>query len=55
MCDTFTESWNMLFNHHIKPHTTLLPEWQKFRNRLLWTLDVNDVLEVNLDEIKKVH
>jgi hypothetical protein len=44
VCSTFTESWKMLYNTHIKPNSNMIPEWQPFRKRDLWTLDVNDVL-----------
>ena len=29
--------------------------WQEFRDELLWSIDVNDVLEVNLEGLKKVY
>jgi len=55
MCTNFTESWKMLYNNHIKPNSQNISEWQPFRKRDLWTLDVNDVLQVNLEGLKIVH
>lgn len=55
ICTSFTESWKMLYNNHIKPNLDKFQEWQPFRKRELWTLDVNDVLQVNLDGLKCVY
>ena len=30
-------------------------EWQEFRDRHLWSCDVNDVFESNLDLLKKIY
>lgn len=33
-----------------------VPEpWQEFRDSQLWTIDVNDVFEANLDNIRKIY
>jgi hypothetical protein len=29
--------------------------WQEWRDELLWTIDVNDVMEVNLAGIQKMY
>ena len=29
--------------------------WQQFRDEELWTIDVNDVFEANLEGINKIH
>lgn len=55
MCSNFTEAWKILYNNHIKPNSLSIPDWQGFRTFKLWTLEVNDVLFVNLDNIKMVH
>lgn len=43
-----------LLEEHIFPNANPDP-WQEFRDELLWTIDVNDVLEVNLEGLKKVY
>ena len=54
LCSTFEESMTRLLDEFIFPLANPEP-WQEFRDELLWTLDVNDVLEANLEGLKKVY
>ena len=54
ICSTYEESMQKLCEEHIFPLANPEP-WQEFRDELLWTIDVNDVLEVNLEGIKKLY
>jgi len=54
ICPTYEEAMTKLLEEHIFPHANPEP-WQEFRDELLWTIDVNDVLEVNLEGLKKVY
>ena len=41
-------------NENIKKN--FIPEpWQPFRDQELWTINVNDILEANLDSLKRVY
>jgi hypothetical protein len=48
------EGFSKLLNEHIFPNANP-PPWQEFRDELLWTIEVNDVLEANLEGIKKIY
>jgi hypothetical protein len=53
---TWTEAFEKLFEEFIKPNVLpKLEPWQQFRDNHLWTLEVNDVLQANLDLIKRLH
>lgn len=54
ICATYEEAMSKLLEEHIFPYANPDP-WQEFRDELLWTIDVNDVLEVNLEGLKKVY
>jgi hypothetical protein len=54
ICATYEESMIKLLEEHIFPFANPDP-WQEFRDDLLWTIDVNDVLEANLEGIKKIY
>ena len=54
VCSTYEEAMQKLLEEHIFPYANPEP-WQEFRDELLWTIDVNDVLEVNLDGLRKVY
>eukprot|EP00347_Sterkiella_histriomuscorum_P002614 403367462 len=54
ICPTYAEGLNKLLNEHIFPYSKPDP-WQEFRDEELWTMDVNDVMEANLEGIKKVY
>ena len=52
--NTYHEALEKLLKEHIIPYAK--PErWQAFRDEELWTLDVNDVFEANLEGLKKVY
>lgn len=54
ICPTYAEGLTKLLNENIFPNA--LPDrWQEFRDEELWTMDVNDILEANLDGLKKVY
>jgi hypothetical protein len=38
----------------ILPHAQPDP-WQGFRDEQLWCIDVNDILEANLENLKKIY
>ena len=50
---TYSEALEMLITEKIIPNYTVDP-WQGFRNKELWTIEVNDLLEANLESLKKV-
>ncbi|CDW83993.1 UNKNOWN [Stylonychia lemnae] len=50
---TFSESLKMLLENHILPLCQTL-NWQEFREKDLWTLDINDTFEANLEPLKKL-
>ena len=49
-------AFHRLINEHILPvlRTQKLPEWQPFRDRLLWCNSVNDVLDINLGNLRNL-
>jgi len=51
---TNVEALEMLIERNLKPYTGY-KEWQGFREKELWTLDVNDLLQANLEKLKKVY
>ena len=51
---TINEALKIVIEDYLKPNFHPLP-WQAFRDEELWTIDVNDVFETNLDGIQKLH
>jgi hypothetical protein len=51
---SFTEAAEKLISECVI-HNFLPESWQEFRDKELWTIDVNDVLEANLDNLKKIY
>ena len=49
-----SEATKVLIEDYIMKNFTPEP-WQKFRDEQLWTIDVNDVLEANLENLKKIY
>ena len=47
---TYSEGLEKLMPMLVQKH-----DWQEFREQKLWTLEVNDVLEANLEGLKKVY
>jgi len=54
ICGSHSESLKKLLDEHILPNANPSP-WQEFRDEQLWTMEVNDTLEANLDGLKKVY
>lgn len=47
-----------LFNEHMLPilqRDHILPEWQPFREKELWTEPVNNLLETNLSSLRYLY
>ena len=54
ICSTYEDSVQKLLEEHVFPNSN--PDsWQEFRDDYLWTIEVNDVLEANLDGLKKLY
>ena len=51
---TITEAFELLIEENV-PKGSRAAEWQGFRDNSLWCVDVNDVLEANLDLLRKVY
>ena len=51
---TFYEAVKKVFEEFVRPNLNLLP-WQEFRDDELWTIEVNDVLDANLEGVQKLH
>ena len=54
MFNTAFQSFEYLIVNNIMPASNF-KEWNPFRETYLYTVDINDVLETNLDLIKKVY
>ena len=52
--DTFTKALDMLVQENVIPYRND-DEWQGFRDKHLWCMDVNDVYEANLETLKKIY
>lgn len=50
---TYAEGVRRLISEHLIPLANQL-EWQEFRDRELWCLEVNDILDANLEGLRKV-
>lgn len=53
-CETFTEAITMLTEKHVIPYSQY-KELQDWRDSQLWTIEVNDILHINQDNIKAVY
>ena len=51
---TFTEATSKLIEECLIPNHKQEP-WQEFRDELLWTLDVDELFSVNLENLRKVY
>ena len=51
---TYAEATEKLMVECILPYFTPEP-WQEFRDKELWTIDVNDMLEANLENLNKIY
>lgn len=54
-CKTIWESVEKLLLDHIIPNTIEAMEWQPFRDKYLWTLEVDDLLKANRAGIEKLY
>jgi len=54
ICPTYEDSMIKLLEEHVLPLANPEP-WQEWRDEFLWTIDVNDVLETNLEGCKKMY
>ena len=50
---TYAEALDKILRDHVLPKNPPT-EWTSFREKELWTLEVNDLLEANLPALKKV-
>lgn len=55
LCSTMAEAVTKILEEHIIMHGDIPNEWQEWRDEQLWTLEVNDVFEANLDLMKKLY
>lgn len=53
--ETVTEALQLFVNEDLLMEWSIDPAWQDFRNRFLWTLDVNDVLAANSFGLQKLY
>lgn len=54
ICATYSEAVQKLLDEHVLKMAEK-DEWQEFRDKKLWTLEVNDVFEANLDLLMRVY
>ena len=54
ICKTYAASTEKLITECILPHYAPEP-WQEWRDKELWTIDVNDIFEANLENLKKIY
>lgn len=54
VCKTPSEMFAKLISDKVLTYTDFEP-WQGFRDEQLWTIDVNDILEANEKELKKIY
>jgi hypothetical protein len=53
LCSTYSEALQKLLEVHILPNASPQP-WQSFREKHLWTIECNDILEANLKSLQKI-
>lgn len=53
-CNTISEAFEMLLQINVKKGSQE-GQWQGFRDNLLWKMEVNDVLEANLENLRKIY
>jgi len=53
LADSIAEAVQMLIDKNLKPYSQH-EEWQKWRSEKFWTIDIHDVLDANLDNLKKI-
>ena len=50
----FEEATRVIIEEYIMPNFKPDP-WQEFRDKQLWTIDVNDILEANLNNLTIIY
>ena len=55
ICVNYVDALEHLFNEILPRSEPHVKEWQEFRDRELWTLEVNDCLFANVLLLKKVY
>ena len=50
---TYNEGLKLLLEKHLIPKSQTI-QWQELRDKQLWTLEVNDTLDANLENLKRV-
>lgn len=51
----YIDSFKRLLKENIIPNAGVdIDQWSKWRENFLWTLEINDILEANLDNLKKL-
>ena len=54
ICKTYAESTEKLITECVLPN--FIPDpWQEFRDKELWSIDVNDIFEANLENLKRIY
>ena len=51
---TFSEALEKLIKEKVLPYSEPVP-WQGFRDLQLWTIECNDILEANLENLRKIY
>jgi hypothetical protein len=54
ICSNVSDSLDCLINEYVLRFSEPGP-WQDFRDFTLWTLEVNDLYEANLNNLRKIH
>ena len=52
---TYEEATKKLIEEFVLPNFKPVEGWQDWRDKELWTLDINDLLKANLDKLKRIH
>lgn len=54
-CDSVAEATEMMIKEFIIPNSIEHMEWQGFREKDLWTLEVDDLFKANLQSLEKLY
>jgi hypothetical protein len=50
---TYASAFKQLLDKNVIPHSTHR-EWQEWREKVLWTVEVNDLYLANLENLRKI-
>ena len=53
-CDSYAQAVKSIIEDNFMQFYSIF-KWQEFREREIWTLEINDVLNANLDALKKIY